>query len=75
MVLDIVGLVRSHVVRPSDKLLEKLAISQEYAEYIINNCGGSRMIGNGDTLVEAMEDYYLWEDFLESIGIDPTELS
>ena len=39
----------------------------EYAEYIMDNCGGDRMICNGDTLIEAMEDNYLLEEFAESL--------
>ena len=35
-----------------------------YAEYIMNNCAGDRIICNGDDLVGAMEDVYLWDDFV-----------
>lgn len=41
---------------------------EQYAEYIMDHAGGDRIICNGDTLTCAMEDGYLWEDFLESIG-------
>lgn len=42
-----------------------------YASYIMNNCGGDRMICNGDTLIVAMEDGYLWEEFLqETAGVE-----
>lgn len=58
------------MVKPSDALLDQLASSNEYGEYIMNNCHGERLIGNGDALVSAMEEYYLWEDFLASKGID-----
>lgn len=50
-----------------------LSYSNEYAEYIMNHCGGERIICNGDTLVSAMEDGFLWDDFLDSIGEDPDE--
>lgn len=49
------------------KELEELAFSSEYAEYIFHH--GDRIIGNGHALTLAMEDSYLWEDFLESIGL------
>ena len=42
-------------------------MDSEYAEYIMDNCGGDRMICNGDTLIEAMEDNYLLEEFAESL--------
>ena len=58
------------MVNPSDALLDQLASSNEYGEYIMNNCHGERVINNGDALIDAMEDFYLWEDFLVSKGID-----
>lgn len=39
--------------------------SSEYAEYIMDNCGGERVIFNGDTLIEAMEDGYLFDEFVQ----------
>lgn len=60
---------RLHVVKPSDDLLDRLVNSGEYAEYIMNNCHGERVIGNGHALISAMEDSYLWEEFLASKGI------
>ena len=47
--------------------IDDLQYSDEYAQYIMNNCGGDRTICNGDTLLEAMEDGYLFEEFLNSI--------
>jgi hypothetical protein len=35
----------------------------QYMEYIMNNCQGDRVIGNGDMLIEAAEDFYLYEEF------------
>lgn len=35
----------------------------EYADYIMEHCGGDRLICNGDMLTVAMEDGYLFEDF------------
>jgi hypothetical protein len=57
------------MITPHDKLLDKLSTSNEYGEYIMNNCHGERVIGNGDALIEAMEEQYLWEEFLDSIGV------
>lgn len=53
----------------SEQELDDLRYSNEYAEYIMEHCQGDRVICNGDTLIEAMEDGYLWEAFLESKGI------
>lgn len=44
--------------------MEDLQYSQEYAEYIMKHSSGDRVISNGDTLCTAMEDAYLFEDFL-----------
>ncbi len=49
--------------------LDELSFSSEYAEYIMDNCHGERVICNGDTLIQAQEDFYLWEEFLESRGL------
>jgi hypothetical protein len=41
-----------------------------YGEYISNNADPDcYVICNGDTLLEAMEDGYLWEEFLASRGL------
>lgn len=44
--------------------IDELQSSNEYAEYIMDNCGGKRIICNGDTLLEAQEDGYLFAEFL-----------
>jgi hypothetical protein len=46
-----------------------LVISSEYAEYIMTNSTGERLICNGDTLLAAQEDGYLFDEFLLSIGL------
>lgn len=46
--------------------LDDLKYSDEYAQYIMNNCSGERVICNGDTLLEAMEQGYLFDEFLRS---------
>jgi hypothetical protein len=35
-----------------------------YAEFILKNAGGDRIIANGDMLTEAMEDGYLYDEFV-----------
>ena len=46
--------------------LEALTYSEEYSNYIMENCHGDRVICNGNTLIMAMEEGYLWDDFLDS---------
>jgi hypothetical protein len=38
-----------------------------YSEFIMNNCGGDRIINNGDALLVAMEQNYLIEDFANNL--------
>ena len=45
---------------------DNLELEDEYAEYIMNNCHGERAIGNGDMLIRAMEDGYLFDSFKDS---------
>ena len=47
--------------------IDDLQYSDEYAQYIMNNYDGSRTIVNGDTLLVAMEDGYLFDEFLASM--------
>ena len=49
--------------------LNNLAYSDEYANFIMDNAS-DRVICNGDTLLGAMEDGYLFEEFLTSIGFE-----
>jgi len=39
----------------------------EYQEYIMKHSAGDRIICNGDMLIEACEDGYLFEEFIDSI--------
>jgi len=48
--------------------IARLAVSDEYADFIIEQSKGDRPICNGDMLIEAMEDGYLFDEFLASIG-------
>lgn len=52
----------------NDTELDELQFSDEYAGYIMDHCGGDRVVCNGDTLLEAQEDGYLFVDFLASLG-------
>lgn len=49
---------------------EDMMYSDGYAEYIMEHAGGDRIICNGDTLLAAMEDGYLFNDYLESIDVE-----
>ena len=42
---------------------EEYSLQDLHMEYIMENCHGDRIIGNGDMLIEALEDGYLYEDF------------
>lgn len=45
-------------------------LDEQYADYIMMNSGGDRIICNGDTLTSAMEDHYLLDSFLESLVVE-----
>lgn len=49
--------------------LDELAYSDEYADFIMTHSKGDRVICNGDLLTEAMEDGYLFDEFLLSISV------
>ncbi len=53
--------------------LDDLQGSTEYAEYIMEHCRGDRVIANGDMLTEAMEDGYLFAEFIFADFIDSLE--
>jgi hypothetical protein len=55
--------------RATTSQLYDLLISSEYADYIMDNTTGERVICNGDTLLAAQEDGYLFDEFLLSIGL------
>ena len=56
------------LIKLNDTELDELNYSDEYAQFIMENAGGDRVICNGDTLLEAQEDGYLFVEFLESLG-------
>jgi hypothetical protein len=50
-----------------DKTVDDLAYSNEYADYLMKH--SERPICNGDMLLEQMEEGYMFDEFLTSIGI------
>lgn len=48
----------------SNNEIDRLGESEEYADYIMANGSADRLICNGDALLCAMEDGYLFDDFL-----------
>lgn len=48
-----------------DAAFEAFALETEYGQFIMAN--GDRPIGNGDMLLAAMEDLYMYEDFRASL--------
>lgn len=41
------------------------SVQDMHAEYIMENCHGDRVIANGDMLIIALEQGYLYEEFRE----------
>jgi hypothetical protein len=48
------------------KNIDNAEMQEIYAEFIMERAAGERLICNGDMLVDAMEDGYLLEEFLET---------
>jgi hypothetical protein len=48
--------------------LETLQESTEYADFLMCNCA-DRIICNGATLLDAIEDGHMFDKFLTSIGL------
>lgn len=42
------------------------SLQDKHMEYIMENCHGERVICNGDDLIVAVEDGYLYEEFREN---------
>ena len=53
----------------TDLQADQLWEGDGYAEYIMANPLGERVICNGDTLLDAMEDHYLFDNYLASLGL------
>lgn len=58
----------TNTTKYTDDQLDELAYSVEYAEFIMNNGSHDRVICNSETLLCAMEDSYLFDEFLESLS-------
>lgn len=50
-----------------DEKFDADLLMDEYCEYIMEHSAGDRIICNGDTLLEAAEDLYLFESFKDSM--------
>lgn len=48
-----------------DEASETYEMDDAYGEYIMEHSAGDRLVCNGDTLIRAMEDGYLWDSFKE----------
>ena len=48
-----------------DIYFDKVDLWNEYMEYIQENCHGERVICNGDMLIVAAEEGYLYDEFRE----------
>ena len=48
---------------------DDLMYSSDYAEFIMEHSKGDRVICNGHLLLDAMEDGYLFDEFLESQSV------
>ena len=60
----------------SEDDIQELQCSEEYAEYIMNNYDpGERVICNGDTLLEAQENLYLFSEFLMWRAAQPSPVT
>ena len=51
------------------ELIEDLVYSEQYSQYIMDHGDADRPICNGDMLLEAMEDEYLFDEFLATVGL------
>lgn len=56
------------LVKVNEIELDEIAYSEGYANYIMDNCGGERVICNGDMLLDAQEEGYLLKEYLTSLG-------
>ena len=50
-----------------EKEMEEGKHDSEWADFIMDNCGGDRVIGNGEMLLIAMEEFYLYDQFVEHL--------
>lgn len=66
-------MTKFRTVAEFETAFDDCVLDMEYSEFIMENCHGERVIGNGDQLIEAMEDFYLYEAFRDSM-IDENHL-
>ena len=50
----------------SQQQFEQDQYEEQYGEYIMKNCAGDRVISNGNDLLKAVEEGYLYEEFINS---------
>ena len=43
-----------------------------YSDFVMNNCDGERPICNGDQLLQATDDLYLFDEYLATLGLRAT---
>ena len=48
-----------------EKLFDNGKLDEQYAEYIMDNCGDRVVVCNGDTLIVAMESMEFAEEFID----------
>lgn len=58
-------MTKFNTVAEFETAFDDMRLDDEYAEFIMDNCHGERVIGNGDALILAMEEGYLYEAFRE----------
>lgn len=59
------------VMTDKREIIEFLLTSEEYMQYIMDNGKSEEVtICNGDTMIEAMENHYLFKEFLTGYGRD-----
>ena len=62
--IEIARIARNVRESLSNKEIDRLSDSEEYVDFIMENCKGDRLICNGDMLLAAVEDGYLFDEFL-----------
>lgn len=54
--------------------LDQGLLDEEYAEFIMEQPAGERVICNGDDLLSAMEDGYLFDEFRDHLVDEPVDM-
>lgn len=60
------------VIEPNSDIETKFyngEFDSEYADFIMKRCAGDRVIGNGDSLLDAMESMYLADEFIAHLEL------